>query len=102
MEVDRTPRLDAASDPLGQAAGRVDLPDAPIFFIQNYDVWRFAAGRARPVTTTTELETALAVSPDGGTLAVCRAPADAEPGHYHTAFVPVYGLWTLTVAISVN
>ncbi len=80
VEVDRMPRLDAISDPLGRAAGRVDLPDAPIFFIQNYDVWRFAAGRARPVTTTTELETALAVSPDGGTLAVCRAPADAEPG----------------------
>jgi hypothetical protein len=79
VEVDRTPRVDGSSDPLGRAAGRADLPDTPIFFIQNYDVWRFAAGRARPVTTTVELETALAVSPDGTTLAVCRAPADIEP-----------------------
>lgn len=79
VDVDRTPRVDPLNDPLGRAAGRADLPDAPIFFIQNYDVWRFSAGRAQPVTSTAELETALAISPDGQTLAVCRAPADAEP-----------------------
>ncbi len=79
IEVDRNARIEAAEDPLGRAAGRIEAPEQPIFFLQNYDVWRFDDGRARPVTTTNELETSLAVSPDGETLAVCRAPRDTEP-----------------------
>ncbi|MDQ5852137.1 MAG: hypothetical protein M3380_08715 [Chloroflexota bacterium] len=79
VEVDRSARVEPQDDPLAQPEGRTDAPDRPIFFLQNYDVWRLAGGRAQPLTTTAELETALAIAPDGDTLAVCRASADAEP-----------------------
>lgn len=79
IEVDREAQILDSDDPLTQPAGRVELPDRSIFFLQNYDVWRWSDGQAQPLTTTADLETALAVSPDGETLAVCRAPADSEP-----------------------
>jgi hypothetical protein len=79
VEVDREAQIQAGDDPLTQAASRVELPDRPIFFLQNYDIWHWSDGQAQPLTTTADLETALAVSPDGETLAVCRAPADSEP-----------------------
>lgn len=79
VEVDREARLDARADSLGQSAGRVEMPGDPIYFLQNYDVWRYANGRSQPMTTTDELETSLAVSPDGETIAVCRAPASTDP-----------------------
>jgi dipeptidyl aminopeptidase/acylaminoacyl peptidase len=79
VEVDPRDAPEAGDDPLGQPVGRIDPPAKPIFFLQNRDVWRFADGRTQPVTTTDELETSLAVSPDGETLAICRAPANSEP-----------------------
>lgn len=81
LEVAHTARSDPRDDTLFQPAGRVDTPDQPIFFLQNYDVWQIVDGRTEPLTTTTELETALAVSPDGETLAVCRAPAETDPAN---------------------
>jgi dipeptidyl aminopeptidase/acylaminoacyl peptidase len=79
VEVDRTTRISAADDQLTQPLGRIALPEQPIFFLQNHDVWRLRDGGAEPVTTTAALETALAVAPDGETIAVCRAPADTDP-----------------------
>ncbi|HZB94896.1 MAG TPA: hypothetical protein VE268_02945, partial [Herpetosiphonaceae bacterium] len=96
VEVNRDARVEARDDPLGQAAGNIDAPRAPAYFLQNYDVWKFADGRAQPVTTTDTLETSLAVSPDGETLAICRASADADP-----AMLP-YGvrasLWVMSAS----
>ncbi len=79
VEVDRNAHIEQRDDPLGQPAGTIEAPTRPIFFLQNYDVWKFADGRAQPLTTTDTLETSLAVSPDGETLAVCRAPGDSDP-----------------------
>lgn len=79
VEVQRDARIEPREDPLGQPAGQIDPPNRPIFFLQNYDAWRFENGQSQPLTTTKELETSLAVSPDGATLAVCRAPADTDP-----------------------
>lgn len=80
-------------DPLGQPAGTRVAPDPPLFFIQRGDVYRLEDGQATPVAETPELETDVAVSPDGTLLAVCRAPATAEP------FALPYGvratLWTM-------
>lgn len=87
---DSTPPQD---DPLGQSEGTLSEPSAPIFFLQAGDVYRLANGQAQPVAETPEREIGLAVSPDGQTLAVCRAPSDAEP------FALPYGvratLWTI-------
>ncbi len=79
VEVDREARVEPEDDPLARSAGRPTVLDRPVFFLQNDDIWRITDERARPITTTAELETSLAVSPDGETLAVCRAPAGTEP-----------------------
>lgn len=79
VEVARNASYPPAEDPLGQAASPPPPPQQPLFFLQNGDVWRYANGAASVVTKTADLETGMAVSPDGTMLAVCRAPADAEP-----------------------
>ncbi len=79
VEVARNLSTGVTSDPLGQATGEINPPDSPIFFLQNNDIWRWWRGQAAPVVKTDELETALAVSPDHATLAVCRASADTDP-----------------------
>lgn len=81
IEIDRTTRAGTADDTLMQPIGRIALPEQQIFFLQNYDVWRLRDGRAEPVTTTADLETALAIAPDGETVAVCRAAADTDPAN---------------------
>ena len=68
-----------APDPLSEATGVITAPDTPIFFLQNNDIWRWWRGQAAPLVKTDELETALAVSPDHETLAVCRAPLGTDP-----------------------
>lgn len=79
VEVARDGAVPATEDPLGEAAGDPPQFDQPVFFLQNGDVYRLQGGQARPVAETPELETSVAVSPDGSLLAVCRAPADTEP-----------------------
>lgn len=79
VEIAREADFPPQDDPLGQTAGTLPTPDAPIFFLHNGDVYRLANGQAQPVAQTPEREIGLAVSPDAQTLAVCRAPADAEP-----------------------
>jgi dipeptidyl aminopeptidase/acylaminoacyl peptidase len=71
------------------------LPEQPIFFLQNYDVWHLEDGRAEPVTTTADLETALAVAPDGETVAICRAPADTDP--VNLPYAARASLWVMHV-----
>ncbi len=79
VEVARHLSFPPSDDPLGQAAGQLDAVAQPIFFLHNGDVYRLVDGRAEPIVETPDIEIGLAVSPDGMTLAVCRAPADAEP-----------------------
>lgn len=81
VEIARTTHANFADDHLTQPLGRIGLPEEQVFFLQNYDVWRLRDGRAEPVTTTADLETALAIAPDGETVAVCRAPADTDPAN---------------------
>lgn len=77
IEVQRNAPPEA--DPLGQAAGQVDPPAGPIFFLQNYDIWRWERGQAGPLVKSDELEFGLALAPDQSALAVCRAPAPTDP-----------------------
>ncbi|HZG68293.1 MAG TPA: hypothetical protein VEZ12_16235 [Herpetosiphonaceae bacterium] len=95
VDVDRTTRLSAADDHLAQPVGRIALPEQPIFFLQNYDVWRLRDGRAEPVTTTADLETSLAVAPDGETVAICRAPAATDPANL--PYAARASLWVMHV-----
>lgn len=79
VEVARNATYPPANDPLGQAEGSASALTRPVFFLQNGDVYRFENGQAQPVVETPELETGLAISPDGSLLAMCRAAADVEP-----------------------
>ncbi len=93
VEVARDEIFPPDDDPLGLTAGDAPAVEQPVFFLQAGDVFRLQGGRAQAVARTPELETGLAVSADGTLLAVCRAPADAEP------FALPYGvratLWTM-------
>lgn len=93
VEVAHQQSFPPSDDPLGQAAGQFDALAQPVFFLQNGDVYRLADGHAEPVVETPELEIGLAVSPDGATLAVCRAPADAEP--FALPYAVRATLWTM-------
>ena len=79
VEVARVATYPPANDPLGQAEGSTPDLTKPVFFLQHGDVYRFENGQAQPVVETPELETGLAISPDGSLLAMCRAAADVEP-----------------------
>jgi hypothetical protein len=79
VEVARDEIFPPDDDPLGLTAGDAPTLEQPVFFLQDGDVFRLEGGRAQPVTRTPELEIGLAVSADGALLAVCRAPAEAEP-----------------------
>lgn len=79
VEVARDEIFPPDDDPLGLTAGEAPAVEQPVFFLQDGDVFRLQAGRAQPLARTPELETGLAVSADGTLLAVCRAPAAAEP-----------------------
>jgi hypothetical protein len=93
VEVAREAEFPPQDDPLGQAEGALPDPSAPLFFLHQGDVYRLANGQAQPVAQTPELEIGLAVSPDGQTLAVCRAPADAEP--FALPYAVRATLWTI-------
>lgn len=79
VEVARNAPYPPANDPLGQTEGSAPDLAKPVFFLQNGDVYRFENGQAQAVVETPELETGLAISPDGSLLAMCRAAADVEP-----------------------
>lgn len=95
IAVARSSPIVASSDQLRVEAGDPALA-APLFTIFDGEIWRVEAGAgsagpgltpaaagAENLTGSAETETALAVSPDGGAIAFCRAapgldPADAE------------------------
>jgi hypothetical protein len=79
VEVARNAAYPPANDPLAQAAGSTPSLTKPVFLLQDGEVYRFENGQAQVVAASPELETGLAISPDGSLLAVCRAAADAEP-----------------------
>jgi hypothetical protein len=82
-------------DLLSQEQGMLEAPRQPIFFLQNGDLYRLESGQAQPITPTIDRETALAVSPDGTLLAICRAPQDADPFRARTD--PRATLWIMRV-----
>lgn len=80
VEIARDATFPPQADQLAQdTTAQLDPLTQPVFFLHQGDVYRLSDGQAQPVAQTPELEIGLAVSPDGQTLAVCRAPADAEP-----------------------
>ncbi len=68
-----------SDDLLAQERGVFAVPQRPIFFLQDATVYRLVGEQARPIDAMPGVATALAVSPDGGLLAVCRAAADSDP-----------------------
>jgi hypothetical protein len=79
VEVARNAPYPPTDDPLGQQAGTAPNVAKPVFFLQQGNVYRWQNGQPQAVAQTPEVETGLAVSPDGTLLAVCRASADVEP-----------------------
>lgn len=94
VEIARDATFPPEDDQLGQATeAQLDPLTQPLFFLHQGDVYRLSDGQAQPVAQTPDLEIGLAVSPDGQTLAVCRAPADAEP--FALPYQVRATLWTL-------
>lgn len=93
VEVAREATFPPQDDPLGQTEDTLPDPTAPLFFLHQGDVYRLVNGQAQPVAETPELEIGLAVSGDAQTLAVCRAPADAEP--FALPYAVRATLWTM-------
>lgn len=73
VEVSRESPLVAASNQLGVALGQSNPPNQPVFFLLEGDIWRIDASGVVSLTQSIEDETALAVSPDGNSVAFCRA-----------------------------
>lgn len=73
VEFARSSTLVSTSDQLTVPLGGSDtrIPD-PVFFLLDGDIWRADATGVVSLTQSLEVETALAVSPDGDTLAFCR------------------------------
>lgn len=96
LAVARNSTVVASSDPLRVAAAgaRPNLA-APLFYLLDGDLWRLEAGatRGENLTDSPEVETDFATSPDGTTLAFCRAQPGIDPAVADLA-VPS-ALWTI-------
>jgi Tol biopolymer transport system component len=81
LDVAKTSEFTATSDLLSVPLGD-DPPalDRPVFFLLDGDVWSTSAVTTTNLTRSPEQETALAVSPDGKTLAFCRTAPGATSG----------------------
>ncbi|HEU4326628.1 MAG TPA: hypothetical protein VFS21_26040 [Roseiflexaceae bacterium] len=80
IEVAKSPSLGPASDQLSLPSQSEARLGRPLFFLQDGDIWRAESGRVISVTVGPEVETALAVSPDGSQLAFCRTAPGAALG----------------------
>ena len=72
-----TPAL--GDDPLGFDFGQPKRPTQPVIFIQAGEIWALEGDRVRAVSSTTMLESAVALSPDGSEIAFCRTDVDTLP-----------------------
>jgi hypothetical protein len=90
LEVAKSASIGPGSDILSVANGSAS-PDAPIYYLQDGDIWRYANGRATNITDSPEAETALAYSPAADMVAFCRAAPGAAPDD---ALAPST-LWTM-------
>jgi hypothetical protein len=78
IEVAKTTPIGPSSDMLSLPNGLAQ-PDAPIYYLQDGDIWRYTGGKATNLTSSPEAETALAFSPAAGLVAFCRAAPGAAP-----------------------
>ena len=78
LEVAKSASIGPGNDILSLANGSAS-PDAPIYYLQDGDIWRYANGRATNITDSPDAETALAYSPAAGMVAFCRAAPGAAP-----------------------
>jgi hypothetical protein len=90
LEVARSASIGLSNDTLSVASGSASL-DAPVFYLQDGDIWRYANGKATNITDSPEAETALAYSPAADMVAFCRAAPGAAPDD---ALAPST-LWTM-------
>lgn len=82
LETAKAVELVEASDPLtAPLSSKAPDFDAPLYFLQEGDIWQYQDGKASNLTETVQEEIAFAVSPDGSKIAFCRATtADASYG----------------------
>lgn len=92
LDVAKTSTINASSDMLRVPAGNGATPGAPLFYVQDHDVWKFADGKPINLTNSPEAETDLAVDRANGRVAFCRVEPGADPGDVLAAST----LWIMT------
>ncbi|KAB8142282.1 hypothetical protein F8S13_14950 [Chloroflexia bacterium SDU3-3] len=78
VEVAKQPAISDTSDMLTQASAGSAAQPAPIYYLESGDIWRFADGKATNLTSSAEVETALAVSESAKQIAFCRVESGAS------------------------
>lgn len=89
LDVATSAAIGAASDMLNTQTSDTANPDAPLYYIQNGDIWSYTQGKASNLTNSPETELALAPRAAGGRIAFCRSmslPGDA---------IDVSSLWVM-------
>lgn len=66
-------------DPLANATGIPTAPTRPILFASRGDLFSYELARVVPLSTTLEVESDFAISPNGAKVAFCRATPDVLP-----------------------
>lgn len=79
IEVAKTSPITPSNDLLSQASGSVS-PPAPLYYLQDGDIWSFNGGKASNLTNSPETETALRVDAATKQIAFCRSVAGANAG----------------------
>lgn len=92
LDVAKTSTINASSDMLSVPAGNGAAPNAPLFYVQDNDVWKLSDGRTVNLTSSSEAETDLAVDRANGRVAFCRAEPGADPNDV----LATSSLWTMT------
>lgn len=89
LDVANTAAVSPASDMLSTQSTDKAAPDETLYFIQDGDVWSYAAGKTTNLTSSPEREVALAPRAAGGRIAFCRA--SSAPGDA----IDVSSLWVM-------
>jgi hypothetical protein len=90
VQVAKATQIGPSSDMLSLSAGSAK-PGAPLYFLQDGDIWRYADGKATNLSNSPESETALAFNTAANTIAFCRAAPGAAPDDTHAPSA----LWTM-------